>query len=131
MFAVPEFTVPAASPAAVRQPLSLAALLRSAVTESALWCRQARFQPGRPASVGLPGAGLAVVGWLPGQRDDLVSHAQSGAFAVVAGEVVEYAGGTTRTLRAGQIRVFGPGYRHQLANLGDSAAVTVHTPAEP
>jgi quercetin dioxygenase-like cupin family protein len=70
-----------------------------------------------------------VMTWLPGQHTDLHDHAgASGAFTVVRGTLREYVerDGRTRELVAGQSRVFGPGYAHQVTGIGDEPAVSVH-----
>lgn len=73
--------------------------------------------------------------WLPGQHTDLHDHAgTSGTFTVVrgtlqerviwdrAGERVE----ASHELVAGQSRVFGPGYTHQVTGIGTEPAVSIH-----
>jgi len=73
--------------------------------------------------------------WLPEQGTPLHDHGTSaGAFAVVRGRLVErvVAAGrdgvreSTDQLTAGRVRHFGPHYVHQVTNLDDEPAVSVH-----
>jgi Cysteine dioxygenase type I len=76
-----------------------------------------------------------LLSWLPGQGTGLHDHGGSaGAFAVVRGTLTERvvaAGSTgvrdaTGTLSGGRVRHFGAHYVHQVTNLGDEQAVSVH-----
>jgi predicted metal-dependent enzyme (double-stranded beta helix superfamily) len=74
--------------------------------------------------------------WLPGQGTDLHDHGgSSGAFTVLSGELQELTPAGTaseparlssRVLRAGQVRAFGPRYIHQVVGVGDTAAASLH-----
>lgn len=132
MFAVPDYTVLAPSiQHSLAQP-GIAALVRSVAVHAQRWPQLLRFDQGRPAHAVLPtdGGGHQVwlSGWLPGQQAAEHAHCPlvQGAFAVVSGLIVERSRGSWRTLRPGQTRVFGPGYRHSLRNVGVEPAVTVH-----
>ncbi|MGQ0837518.1 cysteine dioxygenase [Actinokineospora sp.] len=77
-----------------------------------------------------------LMSWLPGQSTDLHDHAQAaGAFTVVCGTLTErVARGASgerpskvlHQVAAGQSRVFGPGYVHQVRNAGVDPAVSLH-----
>jgi mannose-6-phosphate isomerase-like protein (cupin superfamily) len=134
MFAVPEHTVLRPSP--YRQ-IGIAALVRSVAADPDRWRDLLRFAPGHPVRVPLRStdgdraasdAEVWLSGWLPGQRTPPHAHDErvQGAFAVVSGLLVERSWDRSRTLRPGQVRVFGPGYRHSLLNAGLDPAVTVH-----
>lgn len=83
----------------------------------------------------LAGAQVWLLSWLPEQGTPLHDHGTSaGAFSVVRGTLTErvVAAGrtgvheTTAELTGGRVRHFGPHYVHQVTNLGDDAAVSVH-----
>lgn len=75
-----------------------------------------------------------LLSWLPGQHTPLHDHGgATGAFTVVSGTLSERAfplnRGAVETwhhLIAGQSRVFGPSYVHQVRNDGPDPAVSVH-----
>jgi mannose-6-phosphate isomerase-like protein (cupin superfamily) len=130
MFAVPELTV--LSPLSHRS-LSPTALVRS-VTADPRW-RDLLSTGSVPIRMPWndPRVDIWLSAWQPRSHGPGVEHtydALQGAFAVLSGQVVEYAGGRSRTLRPGQVRVFGPGYRHRVVNADADAdaelAVTVH-----
>ena len=73
--------------------------------------------------------------WLPGQRTGLHDHGDSaGAFTVLAGTLVELTpsrrpGPATlaeRTLRAPDVRAFGPDHVHDVLGAGDGPAASLH-----
>jgi quercetin dioxygenase-like cupin family protein len=67
--------------------------------------------------------------WLPGQETDHHDHGNAtGAFTVVSGVLTEHVlhRGTTLSLATGQSRVFGPGYAHQVRNVGPDPAISLH-----
>jgi predicted metal-dependent enzyme (double-stranded beta helix superfamily) len=83
----------------------------------------------------LAGAQVWLLSWLPSQGTPLHDHGSSaGAFAVVRGTLTERmvaasTNGTrdaTSLLTGGRVRHFGSHYVHQVANLGDQPAVSVH-----
>ena len=83
----------------------------------------------------LAGAQVWLLSWLPAQGTPLHDHgASAGAFAVVRGTLTERvvaAGSTgirdaTGALTGGRVRHFGAHYVHQVTNLGDEPAVSVH-----
>jgi len=136
MFAIPEHTVP---PPPQQPPLSPIALVR-AVTADPRWREL--------LSDGSPGAGAAPVPlpWddprveitlcvlQPEMQDPAFIRgydAPQGAFAVLSGQAVEHSRGRSRPLECGQVRVFGPGYRHAVVNSGIEPAVTVHVQIRP
>ena len=124
MFAIPEYTV-LRTPAP--HPLSPTALVRW-VSSSPSWREllSDAAQP-RPVPYDDPRVQIWLSVWPPGTVAPWHRYdASQGAFAVLSGVVVEHAGGTARTLRPGQMRVFGPGYRHTVRSAGPEPAVTVH-----
>ncbi len=76
------------------------------------------------------------IGWPPGGRIELHDHGRSsGAVVVTAGTLTETTVHPTRQgtaliaahrVAAGEHRLFGPQYVHDLINDGDQAAVSVH-----
>ena len=83
----------------------------------------------------LTGAQVWLLSWLPEQGTPLHDHGTSaGAFSVVRGTLTErvVAAGrtgvreTTDELTGGRVRHFGPHYVHQVTNLADDPAVSVH-----
>jgi mannose-6-phosphate isomerase-like protein (cupin superfamily) len=85
----------------------------------------------------LADAEVWLLSWLPGQGTDLHDHGpSSGAFAVAAGTLTERVVTADRRgrrprevsaeLAAGRARFFGPHYIHQVRNVGDEPAVSVH-----
>lgn len=78
-----------------------------------------------------------LISWLPGQRTGLHDHAGAlGAFTVVQGvltettALVDPADQSVRTVerrfQTGQVRAFGNDHIHDVANLGDHPAVSIH-----
>ncbi|GLZ41712.1 cysteine dioxygenase family protein [Actinokineospora sp. NBRC 105648] len=74
-----------------------------------------------------------LMSWLPGQGTDLHDHSRAtGAFTVVSGSLTERVVVPGRAfealhgLTAGQSRVFGPGYVHQVRNDSPDPAVSIH-----
>ena len=135
MFAIPEHSV---LPAVSHHPLSPFALVRSISSDPSRWRgllagagERLAAAPLTPVALPLASDDPRVTIWLsvwplsylgPAQLYD----APQGAFAVLSGQVVERTGDRTRTLRPGQARIFGPGYRHTVLNVGPEPAVTVH-----
>lgn len=121
MFAVPDLTVYSSSPAAPTaspSPPSLTVLVRAVLAMTA------------PAAGPVPADDPRVEIWTsllqPGQVNSLTYEARQGAFAVIDGTVVERACGILRPVWPGQVRVFGPGYHHEVRNTGPRPLHTVH-----
>jgi hypothetical protein len=81
---------------------------------------------------------LWLISWLPSQGTQLHDHGGSaGAFTVLAGELTEAIHTTgsgelvERTRRAGESTGFGQHYVHDVRNLGDAPAVSVHAYSAP
>jgi predicted metal-dependent enzyme (double-stranded beta helix superfamily) len=131
MFAVPDNTVALAEKPALRHPVRVA--LEYAAQRDR-WRDLLRYDPDRRFSTRIAadaGEEVWLLGWLPGQQTDLHDHAWStGAFTIVSGRLVETVARGTATqlnvLSAGQSRVFGPGYVHQVRNDGPDPAISVH-----
>jgi quercetin dioxygenase-like cupin family protein len=75
--------------------------------------------------------------WWTGQGTDLHDHGgAAGAFTVLSGELQELtpvapngtraAGLSPRTLSTGEVRTFDPNHIHQVINVGDRAAASLH-----
>ncbi|HEY3259501.1 MAG TPA: cupin domain-containing protein [Pseudonocardiaceae bacterium] len=138
MFAIPEHSV---LPPVTHHPLSPTAVVRSVGSDPLRWrgLLASATAIGRPVleplTLPLPSEDPRVTTWLTvwpaGHRGTLRGYdAHQGAFAVLSGQVIEHAGGRVRTLRPGQVRIFGPGYRHRVRNAGAEQAVTVHVQIE-
>lgn len=131
MFAVPENTVALPAAPAAAHPARLAA---EYARDRSRWAHLLRYDPeerfAAPVTVTAEYE-VWLLSWLPGQSTALHDHGgAAGAFTVVTGVVTErVCKGTTQVrheVGAGQSRVFGPGYLHQVANHGTDPAVTVH-----
>ncbi|HVV09779.1 cysteine dioxygenase family protein [Amycolatopsis sp.] len=136
MFAVPDNTVALTEKPLLRHPVRVA--LQYAVDRDR-WRHLLRYDLDQRFSALITADAqeeVWLMGWLPGQHTDLHDHALStGAFTVVSGSLSETVarrapGGRAVTelhaLAAGQSRVFGPGYVHQVRNEGPDPAVSIH-----
>lgn len=131
MFAVPDNTVALAEKPAPRHPVRVSL---EYAADRRLWRHLLRYDPDQRFSTRIAvseGEEVWLMGWLPGQHTDLHDHAQStGAFTIVSGRLTETVarGAATRlnVLAAGQSRVFGPGYVHQVRNDGPDPAISIH-----
>jgi mannose-6-phosphate isomerase-like protein (cupin superfamily) len=137
VFAVPVNSV--VSPAA--PATSPARIAIEVARERARWVHLLRYDPDErfaaPVHVD-DGMEVWLLSWLPGQHTDAHDHAGStGAFMVVSGvlteTVVRDTHETEHLVTSGRTRVFGPSYTHQVRNLGDDPAVSIHvyTPRRP
>ncbi|MCW2915473.1 MAG: cysteine dioxygenase type [Actinomycetia bacterium] len=73
-----------------------------------------------------------LLSWMPGQSTGFHDHGDaSGAFAVALGALEERRITIARTVSAGQARAFGPGYVHDVGNISDAPAVSVHVYSPP
>jgi quercetin dioxygenase-like cupin family protein len=73
-----------------------------------------------------------LISWLPGQATGFHDHGESeGAFTVVLGSLQEREPGETRTVDAGGSWAFGPDYVHDVRNVSDAPAVSVHVYSPP
>lgn len=137
MFAVPQNTLPphASAPGrAIAHPVRIA---HEFAASRERWAHVLRYDPDQ-RWVGLlertEEHEVWLLSWLPGQRTELHDHGgATGAFTVVSGSLTERAipldrGAveTSRALVAGQSRVFGPSYVHQVRNDGEDPAVSIH-----
>ncbi|MBK1786857.1 cysteine dioxygenase [Prauserella cavernicola] len=138
MFAVPENTIAsAAAPNPVlRHPVRTA--LEYAADRDR-WRNVLRYDPDERFAALLERTAdeeIWLLSWLPGQHTGLHDHGEStGAFTIVSGTLTETVtrrapGGRVltelHTPSAGQSRVFGPGYVHEVRNDGPDPAVSVH-----
>lgn len=136
MFAVPPNTVAlSAAPAAVHPAL----VARRLAADPTRWRHLLEFHTEERFVTLLEhadGQETWLMSWLPGQGTDLHNHGgATGAFTVVTGTLTEHVARGTGTepprhtahrVSAGQSRVFGPGYVHQVHNDGPDPAVTIH-----
>jgi predicted metal-dependent enzyme (double-stranded beta helix superfamily) len=136
MFAVPDNTIALAERSVLRHPVRVA--LEYAADRDR-WRNLLRYDPDRRFSARITADAdqeVWLMGWLPGQHTDLHDHAQSsGAFTVVSGNLSETVARRApdgravtelHALAAGQSRVFGPGYVHQVRNEGPDPAISIH-----
>lgn len=136
MFAVPDNTLVVAENPALRHPVRVA--IEFAADRDS-WRHLLRYDPDQRFSALIDSderQEVWLMSWLPGQQTDLHDHAFStGAFTVVSGQLTETvarrapdgrAVSERHPLVAGQSRVFGPGYVHEVRNEGPDTAVSVH-----
>ncbi|OLR91673.1 cysteine dioxygenase [Actinokineospora bangkokensis] len=133
MFAVPAGTTATPGSLLGAHPVRVATAVAA---DRAAWAHLLRYDPDQRFTALVERTAeqeVWLMGWLPGQATDLHDHAGStGAFTVVSGVLTESVARTGRTgeavhaLVAGQSRVFGPGYVHQVRNAGPDPAVSIH-----
>lgn len=136
MFAVPDNTIALAENPALQHPVRVAAAYAA---DRTLWGHQLRYDAQERYAVLLDRTEddeIWLMSWLPGQQTGLHDHGDtSGAFTVVSGRLTEVVARPNAVLRPrsevhelapGQSRVFGPGYAHQVRNLGVDPAVSLH-----
>lgn len=143
MFAVPANTVALPVPLKTAHPVRIAL---STARDRPRWAHLLRYDPDQRYSALVERNAeyeIWLLSWLPGQHTDLHDHSGvTGAFTVVSGMLSERVikqGADWSTvdmrhpLRAGQSRVFGPRYVHQVSNTGVDPAVSIHVyrPARP
>lgn len=136
MFAVPDNTVAVTENPVLRHPVRVALEFAA---DRARWRHLLRYDPDHRFSVlaeRADGDEIWLMSWLPGQGMDLHDHGTTtGAFTLVTGRLTETVARRAvdgrvvtevHTPSAGQSRVFGPGYVHQVRNDGPDPAVSVH-----
>ncbi len=129
MFAVPANTIASSSVAPTVHPALIA---RAFAADRSRWATFLRYDPDERFATlveSTEGQEIWLMSWLPGQQTDRHDHGDAaGAFTIVSGTLTEHVlhRGTTLSLSPGQSRVFGPGYTHQVQNLGPDPAVSVH-----
>ncbi|MDQ0376806.1 cysteine dioxygenase [Amycolatopsis thermophila] len=136
MFAVPDNTIALTEKPVLRHPVRVA--LEFAADRDR-WRHLLRYDPDERFSALVESRDdeeIWLLGWLPGQQTDLHDHGSSvGAFTVVSGHLAETVARRSpegravtelHALSAGQSRVFGPGYVHQVRNDGPDPAISVH-----
>lgn len=131
MFAVPANTVVLPAAPAAGHPARTAL---EVARDRERWTHLLRYDPDERFAVRIEGdadAEIWLLSWLPGQQTGVHDHAgASGAFTVVSGLLTETVTRattlTTQIVPSGSTRVFGPGYLHQVRNLGPDPAVSVH-----
>jgi hypothetical protein len=143
MFAVPPNTVALSGTPATAHPALIA---RQLAEDTERWRHLLRFHTGERFTTLVErteAQEIWLMSWLPGQGTgwSCASAAEStsarlhdhggatGAFTVVAGTLSERVMRPTDRLHqlvAGQSRVFGPGYVHEVSNAGPDPAVSIH-----
>jgi quercetin dioxygenase-like cupin family protein len=129
MFAVPANTIASASVAPTVHPALVA---RAVAADRSSWAHLLRYDPDERFATlveAVDGQEIWLMSWLPGQQTDHHDHGDAtGAFTIVSGTLTEHVlhRGVTHALTAGQSRVFGPGYAHQVRNDGPDPAVSLH-----
>lgn len=135
MFAVPPNTVATPPPnRALAHPVRIA---REFATFRESWAHLLRYDPDERWFGLLERTEeheVWLLSWLPGQHTALHDHGgATGAFTVVSGALTERAIQTGRApvealhpLVAGQSRVFGPNYVHQVHNESPDPAISIH-----
>jgi len=129
MFAVPANTIASAS---VAPTVHSALIARAFAADRSRWASFLRYDPDERFATlvdATEGQEVWLMSWLPGQETDRHDHGTAtGAFTVVSGTLTEHVlhRRTTLSLSPGQTRVFGPGYAHQVRNLGADPAVSLH-----
>lgn len=145
MFAVPENTI-APEPVDVTAGHPVRTALEFAADRQR-WRNLLRYDPDERFAVLLDdahGRQVWLLSWLPGQCTGLHDHGDTtGAFTVVSGRLTETVlrpgpsapSGTapdgagrreSLVVTAGQSRVFGPGYVHEVRNAGPDPVISVH-----
>ena len=133
MFAVPENTVLSDVRVAPQQPTKI---LREVLADRPSWAHLLRYDPAERWTALVQSTSsyeVWLMSWLPGQGAELHDHGGAeGAFTVVQGVLTEvvgrpgHNGQALHVLHAGQSRVFGPNYVHQMRNEGIDPAVSIH-----
>jgi predicted metal-dependent enzyme (double-stranded beta helix superfamily) len=131
VFAVPANTIALPAAPATVHPGRIAAEI---ARDRDRWTHLLRYDPDERFSALVESTGdveVWLLSWLPGQHTDLHHHAGSaGAFTVVSGVLTEQVlRGATQVehpVIVGQTRVFGPGYVHQVRNVGVDPAISIH-----
>jgi quercetin dioxygenase-like cupin family protein len=117
-----------------RTVADFAGLARAIAADTARWSGLVRYDPVSRWYHRLetgPGHEVWLLTWLPGQRSGLHDHGpSSGVLTVLRGTLTERSltrsGESTRDLRPGTQRVFGPGYLHEAANNSLHPVVSLH-----
>jgi mannose-6-phosphate isomerase-like protein (cupin superfamily) len=149
MFAVPPNTVALSGTPATAHPALIA---RELAEHPGRWQHLLRFHAGERFATLVEGNDrqeIWLLSWLPGQHTGMSCASAegstsarfhnhggaTGAFTVVSGTLTERVARGSGTERpretvhrvvAGQSRVFGPGYVHQVRNAGPEPAVSIH-----
>lgn len=118
-----------------RTPEELLDLLRM-FAASTPWLSRVRLRPDRRWYERLhhgPEYDVWLISWMPGQSTGFHDHgASSGAFLVTAGALEEHDGGReTRIVAAGESRAFGTGYAHDVRNVSQAPAISIHVYSPP
>ncbi|ONK13894.1 cysteine dioxygenase family protein [Streptomyces sp. MP131-18] len=115
-------------PATVAQFAGLAAALAG---DRACWAPLVRYDAASRWYHRLrtgPGYEVWLLSWVPGQGSGRHDHgASNGVYTVLQGALTEHADGRgSRVLTPGSLRVFAPGYVHEVVNAALTPAVSLH-----
>ena len=80
-----------------------------------------------------PDCDIWVISWLPGQSTGFHDHGESsGAFVVATGVLEEHrVGERARAIHPGETRAFGPDYKHDVRNVSNAPAISIHSYSPP
>ncbi|WP_158823229.1 rhodanese-like domain-containing protein [Granulicella sp. S156] len=80
-----------------------------------------------------PDCDIWVISWLPGQSTGFHDHGESaGAFVLASGTLEEHrVGERTRVIRPGETRAFGSDYAHDVRNVSNAPAISIHAYSPP
>jgi len=80
-----------------------------------------------------PDHDIWVISWLPGQSTGYHDHGESaGAFVIATGTLEEQLPGEqTRVILPGQLRAFGADFAHDVRNISNAPAVSIHAYSPP
>ena len=80
-----------------------------------------------------PDYDIWVISWLPGQSTGFHDHGESsGAFVVATGVLEEHrVGERARAIPPGETRAFGPDYKHDVRNVSNAPAISIHSYSPP
>jgi rhodanese-related sulfurtransferase/mannose-6-phosphate isomerase-like protein (cupin superfamily) len=80
-----------------------------------------------------PDYDIWAISWLPGQSTGFHDHGESsGAFVVATGTLEEHpAGERARIIHPGELRAFGPDYTHDVRNVSNAPAISIHAYSPP
>jgi predicted metal-dependent enzyme (double-stranded beta helix superfamily) len=131
MFAVPENTIALPALASAAHPARIAAEF---ARDKESWAHLLRYDPDERYTALVASTDrfeVWLMSWLPGQTTGLHDHdGAAGAFTVLTGVVQERvlkgAAEVLHSVSRRQTRVFGPDYVHQVSNIGEDPAVTIH-----
>ena len=125
----------------IASPAELAGIARRVAAQPDTWRSLVRFDAARRWYVRLESSDeheVWLLTWLAGQHTGFHDHGQSaGAFIVASGSLTERRASagkpraTSRRLRSGAVRSFGPQYVHDVRNDSTEPAISIHAYSPP